>query len=135
MQSKTNYLALIACPIANALLGMGWYGTFKMRWMFAHGLTQSEIDANVNPWLPYAASVGFALVSAFLLDWLFRRMGVSGWLDGLRTGASIGLFGLMGITVMILFSHHSLDIALIDGGFGFVLYTIYGLILGAWPKK
>ena len=134
MRSYTGLYTLIACPIANHLLAKGWYGIFKMRWMFAHGLTEAEIDTAARPWLPPLAGAVCAAVAALLFLWLFRRMGVRGWLDGLRTGAAIGLLTLMGISVMILFSRHSFEIALIDGGYNFLTISLYGLITGALRK-
>jgi hypothetical protein len=135
MERKANYLAWLACPVYNALLGMGWYSIFRIPWMMAHGMSQDSIDRMPNPALPYIISFVCALISAFILDWLFRRMNVSGWLDGLKTGAAIGLFGLMGMIVMMQFALHPFHLALIDGGFAFLLYTGYGLIIGGWQKK
>jgi hypothetical protein len=135
MERKTNYLALIACPVYNALLGMGWYSIFRIPWMMGHGMTKDSIEHMANPALPYIVSFSFALVSAFLLNGIFRRMNVSGWLDGLKTGVTIGLFCLMSWIVMILFALHPIDLALIDGGYAFFLFTGYGLIIGGWQKK
>ncbi|MBU6343080.1 MAG: DUF1761 family protein [Bacteroidetes bacterium] len=134
MEQKTNYLALIVCPLINMALGMGWYGVFSQAWMDGHGLTMDRINSNQSPML-YVVSVVGSLISAYVLHLIFQRLGVRGWLDGLKSGAAIGLFGLVGTIVSYSFSLLPLSAAFIDGGFAFVLFCLYGALLGGWQKK
>lgn len=115
-------------------LGMTWYGVFSQAWMDGHSLTMERISANQSPTL-YITSVVGSLISAYLLNLIFQRLGVRTLMDGLKSGAAIGLFGLLGTIVSYNFSLLSLPTALIDGGFAFVLFTLYGIVLGGWQKK
>lgn len=132
---KTNWLAIIVCPIANMLLGMAWYGAFAMPWMQGHGLTQEMMEQTSNPGIAYAVSFGGSFVSAFILNLLFQRLGVKGLVDGVKSGAAVGFFGLMGTIVMFQFAMKPFSLSLIDGGFAFLLFVVYGAILGGWQKK
>jgi hypothetical protein len=132
---KTNYLAIAACAIVNALLGMGWYGIFQKPWMDGHNLTEEAIASVANPALPYIVSIVGALLSGYVLTLIFRRLDVSGWLDGLMSGAAIGLFILVTFVVNSHYSLQPLSLALIDGGFGFLLFSAFGAVIGGWQKR
>lgn len=134
MENKTNYLAIVVCPLINMALGMAWYSIFDKPWMEGHNLTMERINANQSPTL-YITSVVGSLISAYVLNLIFQRLGVRSLMDGLKSGAAIGLFGLLGTIVSYSFSLLPLPLALIDGGFAFVLFTLYGIVLGGWQKK
>jgi hypothetical protein len=134
MESKTNYLAILACAVANMVLGMLWYGVFDQQWMAGHNLTMAQIEANASA-TPYIKAVVMALTSSYVLDLIFKRMGVSGWQDGAKSGAAIGFLVFMTFLMSYGFSQHTTEVALLDGGFGFVLFTIFGTIMGGWQKK
>lgn len=132
---KTNYLAIAACALANIALGMGWYGTFNQQWMEGHGLTMESIESMDNPALPYIVSISVALIFGYLLTLIFRRMGVSGWIDGAMSGSAIGLFGLLGTIVGNMYSMKPLSLSFIDGGYVFLEFVIFGAIIGGWQKR
>jgi hypothetical protein len=134
MGTKTNYLAIAACAVVNMLLGMTWYGVFDDAWMAGHGLTMAEIEANASA-TPYIIAVVMALSSSFVMDLIFRRMGVSGWQDGAKTGAAFGFFVLMTFLMSYGFSQKPFSLSLLDGGFGFALFTLFGAIIGGGQKK
>ena len=132
---KTISLALLACGVANALLGMGWFGIFADKWMAGHGITQEMVDGMEYPGVAYGLSFAVALVTAWILNWLFQRMRVQDWLDGAKTGALIGTFGLMGTLVGNMFALKSWDLSLVDGGFILLQFAVFGAILGGWQKQ
>jgi hypothetical protein len=131
---KTNYLAIAACVLVNMGLGMSWYGIFAEPWMAGHGITMQQIESNTSP-MPYIATIIAALVSGYLLNGLFQRMGVKGWQDGLKTGATIGIFLFLATVASYLFSLKSINIALLDGAYMLILFTLYGTLIGGWQKK
>jgi len=132
---KTNYLAIAACALVNIALGMGWYGAFSQPWMDGHGLTMEDATSMENPYLPHIVGVATALTFGFLLTMIFRRMGVGGWIDGAMTGAAIGLFGLLGTIVGNMYSMSPFSLSLIDGGYAFLQFVIFGAIIGGWQKR
>lgn len=62
-------------------------------------------------------------------------MGVLGWLDGLKTGAAIGLFSMVGVFTLNAFSLRPMELSWIDGGYAFVLFCLYGAVIGGWQKR
>ena len=132
---KTNYLAIAACALANMALGMGWFGTFNEQWMAGHGLTMESIGTMESPMMPYIVSITVALIFGYLLTLIFRRMGVSGWIDGAMSGAAIGLFGLLGTIVGHLYAMKPFSLSLVDGGYVFLEFVIFGAIIGGGQKK
>lgn len=135
MENKTNYLAILVCPLINMALGMGWYKIFAIEWMLGHGLSQGIIDNDPSGSIKYVLSVVGSLASAFVLNLIFRRMGVRTLADGLKSGAAIGFFGLQGTLISYRFAMHDWSIGFIDGGFAFLLFSLYGAVLGGWQKK
>ncbi|MEZ4921121.1 MAG: DUF1761 domain-containing protein [Saprospiraceae bacterium] len=130
---KTNYLAILACAVINMLLGMGWYGVFAKPWMEGHGL--SPEDAENMSGMNYGVSIGAALVAALIVSMIWRRMGVCTWADGLKSGAALGVLGLVGTIVGYMFAQINFETSMIDGGFAFIQMTLFGLVLGGWVKK
>jgi hypothetical protein len=131
---KTNYLAVAACILVNMGLGMTWYGIFAQPWMDGHGLTMQQIESNASA-TPYIVTALASLVSGYVISQLFQRMGVNGWQDGALAGAAIGSLLFVTTVASYMFSLKSMNIALLDGGYMFVLAVLYGTLIGGWQKK
>ncbi|TNE59398.1 MAG: DUF1761 domain-containing protein [Bacteroidetes bacterium] len=132
---KTNYLAILACGIVNALLGMGWFGMFAQQWMDGHGITRDMVENMDNPGMAYGLSFAVALITAWLITTLMQRMDVKDWMDGAKIGLTIGLFGFLGSIVANLFALKPFDLSLVDGGFVLLQFALFGAILGGWQKR
>ncbi len=136
MQTKINYLAVIACVIINAGLGMIWYGPlFAEKWMALNGLTPERVESMPGGATPFIITMLGALISGYVLSILFHRMGVSGWQDGLKTGVAIGLFPMLISFANNAFSLRPIELSWIDGGYAFVLFALYGTVIGGWQKR
>jgi hypothetical protein len=131
---KINYLAVAACIVINMGLGMTWFGVFAEPWMAGHGLTQEIIEKNTSA-APYISTIVAALVSGYVMSLLFQRMNVQGWVDGAKTGAAIGGLLFFSTFASYMFALKSPSFAAMDGGYMFILYTLYGALLGGWQKK
>lgn len=131
---KTNYLAVAACILVNMGLGMTWYGIFAQPWMDGHGLTMQQIESNASA-TPYIVTALASLVSGYVISQLFQRMGVSGWQDGALAGAAIGSLLFVTTVASYMFELKSMNIAILDGGYMFVLAVLYGALIGGWQKK
>jgi uncharacterized MnhB-related membrane protein len=131
---KTNYLAIGACILVNMGLGMSWYGVFAEPWMAGHGFTRTEIEANASP-APYIATAVGSVMAGFVLSHLYQRMNVRGWQDGAMTGAAIGSLLFFATVASYLFSQKTLSLGILDGGYMFILFVLYGLVIGGWQKK
>ena len=136
MQTKINYLAVLACAFVNMGLGMLWYGPlFSKKWIALNGFTEERLQNMPSPALPFTISITGALISGSVLSILFRRMGVSGWQDGLKTGVAIGLLPMIITFMNNAFSMRPVELSWIDGGYAFILFSLYGAVIGGWQKK
>ena len=142
---RHNWLAIALCAVINFIFSNLWYGMlFGEKWYALHNMvvdktngtfTKNGITPDFNPVAAILGAVAGALISAFILSYLFRRMGVAGWKDGLVTGATIGLFAFIGLSVNNLFICNPMSLSLIEGGAAVILFALYGAILGGWQKK
>jgi len=135
MQTKINYLAVGACALMNMLLGMIWYTIFAQQWMDGNGLTKERVESMPSGATPYLISIVGALLSGYVLSLIFKRMNVSGWMDGAMSGAAIGLFGLIATFMGNAFSLRPTALSFIDGGYIMVLFVLYGAVIGGWQKQ
>jgi Protein of unknown function (DUF1761) len=131
---KINYLAVAACIVINMGLGVSWFGVFDQPWMDGHGLTLEMINKNASA-KPYIATIIGSLVSGYVMSLLFQRMNVIGWQDGVKVGAAIGGLMFFSTYASYMFSLKSSVLAALDGGYMFVLYALYGALIGGWQKK
>jgi len=132
---KINYLAVICCLFINMLLGMAWYGVFSQPWMDGNGLNMDMIANAPNPAMKYITSMVIAVICGLVISLIFQRLGVTGLQDGAKSGAAIGFLGLLSMIMNYGFAMRPFSLALIDGGFLFVLFTLFGALLGGWQKK
>jgi uncharacterized MnhB-related membrane protein len=131
---KTNYLAVGVCILINMGLGMSWYGVFGEAWMQGHGFTMAQVEANASS-APYIATAVGSVLAGLVLSLLYQRMNVKGWQDGAITGAAIGSFLFFATVASYLFSQKSLSLGALDGGYMFLLFVLYGAVIGGWQKK
>jgi hypothetical protein len=127
---KKSALVIIACVVVNMVLGMAWYGVFSQPWMDANLLTMEKIQASGNATPGYILSMAVAAVSAIILTLILKRMRITGLVDGLLTGAGIGLIALLGTIVGNWFAMRPFVASLVDGGFAFVQYAAFCAIIG-----
>lgn len=144
METKTNWLAIIACAIGGMLLGFLFYGMlFQSQWMDGNGITQdlttmkmmkngAEMSESPTPMIVNTIAM---LVYALIINWLLNKTGSHTLASGAQVGASVGLISLIGIFVGHMFSQAPMNLSMIDGSYTFLLFTMMGAILGAWQKK
>jgi hypothetical protein len=133
---KINHLAVLVAVVLQFVLGFLWYGPlFGEPWMGMVGLDMATIEAN-----PPGAGIWFtnifsAVVSIYVLAWLYTRIPVTSLLQGLLTGLLIGFaFVLMSNMVSGMYADHPYGLAWITGGFTTAGLGIGGAVLGAWKK-
>jgi hypothetical protein len=126
-----NWLAIIAASLVGFAVGFLWYGpVFGKKWMEATGLTESDIQGG-NMVKIFGFTLIFQFIMAYCLAMFFGNE------VGLQEGAIYGFlagFGwvAMAIGVNALYERKSWKYIFINGGFWVVVYTLMGLILGAW---
>lgn len=128
---KKSALVIITCVVINMVLGMAWYGAFSQPWMEANLLTMEKIQATGNANPGYALSMAVAAVSAVILTLILKRMRIANWVEGLYTGAGIGLIALLGTIVGNWYAMRPFVVSLVDGGFAFLQYSAFCAVIGA----
>lgn len=134
-----NWLAVMAASLVGFAIGFVWYGPlFGKSWMKSTGLSEKDFQ-NVNMGKIFGFSFIFQFIMAICLSIFFFGSGdpeAAAMITG-GTGAFYGFltgFGwvAMAIGVNALNEQKSWQYILINGGFWIIVFTLMGLILGAW---
>ncbi|MEQ9217782.1 MAG: DUF1761 domain-containing protein [Cyclobacteriaceae bacterium] len=131
---KINHGAVWVIVVLGQAIPMLWYGIFSEQWMSLTGLT--EEDAMSGGSTPYVVSIVTAIAFGYMLAWVFKRMNVRTWTDGLKTGFIMGFpIAILGTMTMYLFSMQPYALTWIDGGQNLIIWTVSGALLGGWTKE
>jgi hypothetical protein len=133
--SRTNYLAVLACVVMHALLGMAWFGYWAEPWtkMIGHSMDEMKTSASM---IPYVWSFAEALIFALFTGWLIRKTNSHTLMSGARRGLLVALctVGIAAIT-NYEFAMRPMKLAFIDFGFPVLSLTLMGAVQGAWKTK
>ena len=129
--SHLNWLAVIVAAIVGFPLGALWYGpVFGKAWMAATGITP-ERAKQANMAKIYGTTLLLNLVISTSLA-MFIGPG-STLQEGLFAGFMAGLtFVAAAIGITYLFEFRSLKLWAINAGYQVVVFSLMGVILGAW---
>lgn len=135
--SAINWLAVIVAAIIPFPLGYVWYGPlFGKPWMASVGLTLED-GKKMNPAKVFGTAFVAQLVMAFFLAVFFYGDPAAASAITASTGAFYGFltgFGWVSMVICVnsLFEHRSFKYIVITGSYWTVLFTLMGLVLGAW---
>ncbi len=136
--SDLNWLAILAATLSAFVVGFLWYGPVLGRaWMDSAGITEEQV-ASGNMARIFSLALVFQLVMAFCLAMFFYGgTAESAELINASSGAFYGFltgFGwvAMALGVNALFEQRSFRYMAINGGYWIIVFTLMGLILGAW---
>ena len=131
---KINHGAVWVIVVLGQAIPMLWYGIFAEQWMNLNDLT--EEDAMSGGSTPYIVSIITAIAFGYMLAWVFVRMNVKTWTDGLKTGFIMGFpIAILGTMTMYLFSMQPYALSWIDGGQNLIIWSVSGALLGGWTKE
>jgi hypothetical protein len=133
---KINHLAVLVAVVLQFALGFLWYGPlFGEAWKGMVGLDMATIEADPAGAGEWITNIVSALVSMYVLAWLFTKINVTSLLQGLLIGLLIGFsFVLLSIMTSGMFAKDPYGLAWITGGFTTVGLGVGGGVLGAWKK-
>ena len=133
---KINHLAVLVAVVLQFVLGFLWYGPlFGEAWMGMVGLDQATIEADPAGAEEWITNTVTAVVSMYVLAWLFTRINVTSLVQGLLIGLLIGFsFVLLSIMTSGMFAKDPYGLAWITGGFTTIGLAVGGAVLGAWKK-
>ena len=133
---KINHLAVLVAVVLQFILGFLWYGPlFGEAWMGMVGLDLATIEADPAGAEEWITNTVTAVVSMYVLAWLFTRINVTSLVQGLLIGLLIGFsFVLLSIMTSGMFAKDPYGLAWITGGFTTIGLAVGGAVLGAWKK-
>jgi hypothetical protein len=131
---NVNWLGLVVSLIVGQVIGFLWYGTlFAQAWMKATGVTEG--NAAGQEWKMGLGMLNM-LVVLLGLDWLIRRVGVTGFVGGARIALiACGVFALTVVSLNYLYASGAVSLLWIDGGYQLVTYLVFGALLGGLKMK
>ena len=133
---KINHVAVWVSIALQFVLGYLWYGLlFGESWMKMVGLDVATIEADPAGAGEWITNIISAVVSVYVLAWLFTKLNTDSWLKGLWTGFLIGFsFVLLSTMTSDMFAKAPYGLAWITAGFTTLGLMVAGVILGAWKK-
>ncbi len=141
METKTNWLALVACVIAGMVMGFGWYTLFVDQWAAGNGIVIEGEKMSKNgvempmSMLPMVVNVISLFVYAYLMNWLINKAQSGTLMGGATIGAVIGVIHFFGIYTGNRFAGNPTSLSMVDGFFTLLLFTVFGAIIGGWRAK
>lgn len=133
-----NYLGILVAGVINMILGFSWYGPlFGKPWMKYMGITKEQMEkaktkmAEMN--MKYAMMFVTSLVQAYVMQWLIRTTGASDVVSGVMVGA----LAWLGFAATVQFANWNFSgkkfgLFLIDTGYFFVSFVIFGALFAVW---
>lgn len=128
-----NYAAILGAALIFIAVGFAWYAlpVLGRDWMKEVGL--SEKDLKSGPGSGYVFAMIAGLVQAFVLAHFVVYAGAISWVDGLVTGAWVGVgFTAMAIGANYIFARRSLKLWMIDSGYFVLALALSGALLAVW---
>ena len=135
--SAINWLAVVAATLVGFGIGFVWYGPlFGKKWMALVGMTEEDAQ-NGNMGKIFGVTFVLQFIMAFCLAMFFYGDPTAAEQVTAGTGAFYGFltgFGWVAtaIGVNALYEQKPWSYMFINGGFWIVVFTLMGLILGAW---
>jgi hypothetical protein len=132
VMAQINYWAVLAAAVASFVLGGLWYSPalFYRPWMRAAGLTEEQLRRG-NMARIFGVSLLLQLVAAFVLAMFLGAEADMAF--GASAGFLVGAFWVAtAFGVVYLFERRPMSLLLINGGYNVVVYTVMGVIIGAW---
>ena len=131
-----NYPAILTATVAMFALGALWFsalfgkvwaaGLAKQGVVIAQPTTQAMTQKMI-------ASFVINLVFATTLCVILSRMGLSGWMSGLKVGALLAVgIGAMSLANAFLWESKPLPVFFVDAGYTFVGISMMSVIIAVW---
>lgn len=132
-----NWLAVIAASLVGFVVGFLWYGPlFGKKWLASVGMTEEDAQKG-NMVKTFGFTFIFQFIMAYCLAMFFYGDPEAASMITAGTGAFYGFltgFGWVAtaLSVNALYEQKSWSYIFINGSFWIVVFTLMGLVLGAW---
>lgn len=127
-----NWMAVGAASLVGFVIGFIWYGPlFGKAWMKESGLTEEDVQ-NGNMAKIFGITFVLQVIMTYCLAMFLADDSIDlamGTFYGFLTGAG---WILPTMIINNLYEQRSFKLSFIQGGYWVVVFTLMGLILGAW---
>ncbi len=130
VMESVSWIAVVACAVSTALLGMVWYSPllFHKVWAREAGITE-EMARSISMPKAVGGTILLGAIAAFVLTTLIPHG--AGVLHGISFGFRAGLFFVGAFTgINYIWSLRTFKMFLIDAGYHTVQFSIYGALIG-----
>ena len=127
--SEINWLATLLGGLGYFMLGALWYSKllFANSWIGYTKIDMNDPNAKKGVGAIMFSSLLLMMLTAFGISVLKERLGLSGWMSGIKLGALTGAcFGATAISISYLYEKRPFGLHCING-----LYTFFGNIIAA----
>src|SRR5262245_38445782 len=128
-----NWLAVLVAAGTSFLLGGLWYGKplFHALWVRENGAGgRMDPGTGRHPGKVFAISIALSIAMAFVFAWMLGP--APALVYALKRGAAVGGFAAACFGINYAFAGRSAILWAIDGGYHFVQFLLYALVLGLW---
>ena len=131
---KINHAAVWVIVVLAQIIPAIWYSIFSAQWLQLNNLTEEMAVSGGTT--PFIVSIVASIALAYMLAWVFKRMQVNSFADGLMTVFIMGFpITILSTMVVNMFSIRPYALAWIDGGQQLIIWLIAGALLGGWRKQ
>lgn len=133
--SQLNWWAIVFALVSSFVVGFLWYDkrAFGRQWMKLVGLSEKEMNNSAGLSKDLTRTGIASLLGIITLGYLMIALSVSGFLEGLVFGATIGAVFRLGTHVIHNgFAKRPAALAAIDGGHDIIALAVAGAIMGIW---
>ena len=125
-----NFWAILTGAILCLGAGLLWYGPF----FGAVRQTSHHLPEGSKGRFRTELLAGPAFILLFMIGMVVSALLPAGsdWTDGLLLGAILGLGPFAGVGLTAIFTRQSFTRFMVDGGFLFIVFVIFGFITGMW---
>ncbi len=130
MEAEINYLAVLVASLIGFVVGFLWYGPlFGKAWMAEIGMTEEQQQSG-NMAKIFGTTFVLQIIMTYCLAMFIAGQSLEmSTFYGFLTGAG---WILPTMIINNLYEQRSFKLSFIQGGYWVVVFTLMGLVLGAW---
>ena len=129
-----NWIATLAGAIGYFALGALWYSfLFQKKWIKYTGVSMTDPNAKKGIGAIMFGSFIMMLVCSIAIAILVSRIGLSGWMSGLKVGLLTGVcFAFTSMAINMLYEMKPVGLYFINGGYQLLGNIIAAVVICLW---
>ena len=132
--NEFNWIAVLAGTLGYFMLGAIWYSfLFKDKWIAYNKIDMNDPGVKSGVGVTMLASFMMMLVISIGIAVLVHKMGVWGWMSGVKLGLFTGVcFACTSMAINMLYEKKPLGLFLINGGYQVLGNIIAAVVIVCW---